>query len=69
MNEYNRNESSTRPTTFRQQRGFDHNEGIHIREDHDKERKEFIRTTEQRRSFTPRYVNLFYGHCFYCTKF
>jgi hypothetical protein len=23
----------------------------------------------QRRSFTPRYANLFYGHCFYCTKF
>ena len=23
----------------------------------------------QRRSFTPRYVNLFYGHCFYCTNF
>jgi hypothetical protein len=23
----------------------------------------------QRRSFTPRYANLFYGHCFYCTNF
>jgi hypothetical protein len=23
----------------------------------------------QKRSFTPRYVNLFYGHCFYCTNF
>jgi hypothetical protein len=23
----------------------------------------------QRRSFTPGYANLFYGHCFYCTKF
>ena len=26
-------------------------------------------TTPQRRSFTPRYVNFFYGHCFYCTNF
>jgi hypothetical protein len=23
----------------------------------------------QRRSFTPRYENLFYGHCLYCTNF
>jgi hypothetical protein len=23
----------------------------------------------QRRLFTPRYANLFYGHCFYCTNF
>jgi hypothetical protein len=23
----------------------------------------------QRRSFTPRYAYLFYGHCFYCTNF
>ena len=27
------------------------------------------KTTPQRRSFTPRYVNLFYGHYFYCTNF
>jgi hypothetical protein len=25
--------------------------------------------TPHRRSSTPRYVNSFYGHCFYCTKF
>jgi hypothetical protein len=42
---------------------------IHRREDHDQPRQEFRRTTPQRRSFTPRYVNLFYGHCFYCTNF
>jgi hypothetical protein len=26
-------------------------------------------TTPQIRSFTSKYVNLFYGHCFYCTNF
>ena len=26
-------------------------------------------TTPQRRSFTPKYANFFYGHCFYCTNF
>jgi hypothetical protein len=68
-NEYNRDTSSTRPTTFRKQRSFNHDEEIHRREDHDQPRQEFRRTTQQRRSFTPRYVNLFYGHCFYCTNF
>jgi hypothetical protein len=37
--------------------------------DHDQSRHKFRRTTPQRRSFTPRYANLFYGHCFYCTNF
>jgi hypothetical protein len=46
---------------FKTQRSFNH--------DHDHSRKKFIRTTPQRRSFTPRYANLFYGHCFYCTNF
>ena len=46
---------------FKPQRSFNH--------DHDQLRKKFIRTTPQRRSFTPRYANLFYGHCFYCTNF
>jgi hypothetical protein len=50
-----------RPSTFKPQRSLNH--------DHDQSRKEFRRTTPQRRSFTPRYVNLFYGHCFYCTNF
>jgi hypothetical protein len=68
-NEYNRDASSTRPSTFMQQRSFNHNEVIHKRADHDQPRKEFRRTTQQRRSFTPRYVNLFYGHCFYCANF
>ena len=31
--------------------------------------KEFKKTTLQKRSFTPRYAILFYGHCFYCTNF
>jgi hypothetical protein len=53
--------SSRRPSMFKPQRSFNH--------DHDQSRKEFRRTTPQRRSFTPRYVNLFYGHCFYCTNF
>jgi hypothetical protein len=50
-----------RSSTFKPQRSLNH--------DHDQPRKEFRRTTPQRRSFTPRYVNLFYGHCFYCTNF
>jgi hypothetical protein len=43
------------------QRSFNH--------DHDQSRKKFRRTTPKRRSFTPRYANLFYGHCFYFTNF
>ena len=46
---------------FKPQRSFNH--------DHDQSRKKFIRTTPQRRSFTPRYENFFYGHFFYCTNF
>ena len=53
MNEYKR------PSTFMQQRNFNH----------DQPRQESRRTTPQRISFTPRYVNLFYGSCFYCTNF
>jgi hypothetical protein len=68
-NEYNRDTSSTRPTTFMDQRSFNHNEGIHRREYHDHPRQEFKRTTPQRRSFTPKYVNLFCVHCFYYTNF
>jgi hypothetical protein len=64
-----RDTSSRRPSTFKPQRSFNQNEGINRREDHDQPRQEFRRTTPQRRSFTPRYVNLFYGHCFYCTNF
>jgi hypothetical protein len=58
-----------RPSTFRQQRSFNHCEGNNQREDHDQPRQEFRRTTPQRRSFTPRYVSFFYGHCFTCTNF
>ena len=35
----------------------------------DQLRNEFRRTTSQRRSFTPKYQNFFYGHCFNCTNF
>jgi hypothetical protein len=58
-----------RPSTFRQQRSFNHCEGNNQREDCDQPRQEFKRTTPQRRSFTPRYQNLFLGHCFTCTNF
>jgi hypothetical protein len=53
--------SSRRPSVFKPKRSFNH--------DHDHSRWKFRRTTPQRRSFTPRYANLFYGHCFYCTNF
>jgi hypothetical protein len=57
----NKDTSSIRPSIFKTQRIFNH--------DHDQSRKKFRRTTPQRRSFTPRYANFFYGHCFYCTNF
>jgi hypothetical protein len=44
--------SSRRPFMFKPQRSFNH--------DHDQSRHKFRRTTPQRRSFTPRYGNLFY---------
>jgi hypothetical protein len=53
--------SSRGPSMFKTQRSFNH--------DHDQSRKKFRRSMPQRRSFTPRYANLFYGHCFYCTNF
>jgi hypothetical protein len=53
--------SSRRPYMFKPQRSFNH--------DHDQSSQKFIRTTPQRRLFTPRYENLFYGNCFYCTNF
>jgi hypothetical protein len=53
--------SSRIPSMFKTQKSFNH--------DHDQSKKKFRRTTPQRRSFTPRYENLFYGHCFYCTNF
>jgi septal ring factor EnvC (AmiA/AmiB activator) len=52
--------SSRIPSMFKPQKSFN---------DHDQSKKKFRRTTPQRRSFTPRYENLFYGHCFYCTNF
>jgi hypothetical protein len=67
--DYRRDGHQRRPSTFRQPRSFTHNEGVNGREDHDQPKHDFRRTTPQRRSFTPRYVNLFYGHCFYCTNF
>jgi hypothetical protein len=58
-----------RPSTFRKQRIFNHFERNNQREYLDQPRKNYRRNTPQRRSFTSRYVNLFYGHCFNCTKF
>jgi hypothetical protein len=49
------------PSMFKQQRSFNH--------DHDQSGKKFKRTTPQKILFIPRYANLFYGYCFYCTKF
>jgi hypothetical protein len=49
--------SSRIPSMFKPQRSFNH--------DHDQSKKKFRRTTPQRRSFTPWYENLFYGHCFF----
>jgi hypothetical protein len=46
---------------FKPQKSFNH--------DHDQSNKKFRKTMPERRSFTPRYENLFYGHCFYCTNF
>jgi hypothetical protein len=53
--------SSRRPSMFKPQRSFNH--------DHDHSKQKFRRTMPQRRSLTPMYANLFYGHCFYCTNF
>jgi hypothetical protein len=53
--------SSRRPSMFKPQTSFNN--------DHDQSRQKFKRTTPQRRLFTPRYANFFYGHCFYCTNF
>jgi hypothetical protein len=58
-----------KPYTFRKQIIFNHCEGNKQREDHDQPRQEFKRTTPQIRSFNPRNVSLFYGHCFTCTNF
>jgi hypothetical protein len=57
----NKYTSSRTPSMFKPQRIFNH--------DHDQSMQKFRRTTPQRRSFTSRYANLFYGHCFYCTNF
>jgi hypothetical protein len=53
--------SSRIPSMFKPQKDFNY--------DHDQSKKKFRRITLQRISFTPRYENLFYGHCFYCTNF
>jgi chromosome segregation ATPase len=52
---------SRRPFMFKPQRSFNH--------DHDQSRKKFRRTAAQIISLTPKYANLFYGHCFSCTNF
>jgi len=67
-NEYNMYTYSTRPTTSRKKRSINHNEGNYKRKIHDQPKQEFRKTTSLRRSSAPRYKNLFYGYCFYCTN-
>jgi hypothetical protein len=67
--DYRRGRYQRISSTFRYQRHFNHCEGNNIREYHDQPRHEFRRTTSQIRSYTPRYQNLFYGHCFNCNNF
>jgi len=67
-NEYKRDTFLGRSSTFRQQEV-----SIMVkktrREDRDKPRHEFRRTTSQRRSFTPKYESFFYGYFFTCANF
>jgi len=65
----NHGTSSARPTTFKQQRTFKHDEEIHKRKYHDQARHKFKSATQQGRSSTPMYENFFYGYCFYCSNF
>jgi hypothetical protein len=65
----NHGTSSARPTTFKQQRTFKHDEEIHKRKYHDQARDKFKSATQQGRSSTPMYENFFYGYCFYCSNF
>jgi hypothetical protein len=63
-NDYKRDEYPRRPPTFRNQRSFNQYEGNYKRVDHEPRW-----TTSQRRSLTPRYQNLFLGHCYTCKNF
>jgi hypothetical protein len=67
--DYKRDRHQRRPSTFRYQRSFNYCEGNNRIEDRDQPRHGLRRTISQKRSFTPRYQNLFYGHCFNCTNF
>jgi hypothetical protein len=67
--DYRRDGYQRIPSIFKNQRSFNHYEGNNIREDRDQPRHGFKRNTSQRRSFTPKYENLFYFHCFICTNF
>jgi hypothetical protein len=63
-NDYKSDEYPRRPPTFRNQRSFNQYEGNYRRVDHEPRW-----TTSQRRSLTPRYQNLFLGHCYTCKNF
>jgi hypothetical protein len=65
---YKRDEYPRRPFTSKNQISFNHCEGHNRREDHDKLRHEFKKTTSQRRSFNSRYQSLFFGYCFTCNN-
>jgi hypothetical protein len=64
MNDYKRDEYPRRSPTFKNQRSFNQYEGNYRRVDHEPRWN-----ASQRRSLTPRYQNLFLGHCYTCKKF
>jgi hypothetical protein len=63
MNEYRR------PSTFKHKGIFNYCERNNQSEDLDNPRNNYRRNTPEGKSFTPKYVNIFYAHCFYCTNF
>jgi hypothetical protein len=63
-NDYKRDEYPRKPPTFRNQRMFNQYEGNYKRVDHEPKWN-----TSERRSLTPRYQNLFLGHCYTCKNF
>jgi hypothetical protein len=64
MNDYKRDEYPRRPPTFSNQRSFNQYEGNYRRIDHEPRW-----TTSQRSPLTPRYQNIFLGHCYTCKNF
>jgi hypothetical protein len=63
-NDYKRDEYPRTPPIFGNQRSFNQYEGNYRRIDHEPRW-----TTSQRSPLTPRYQNLFLGHCYTCKNF